>query len=169
MRSSRCASPFTAKLRCRKPRFGVVSSAFFAVTYTRISIKNLPYHSPSVMNSKVLHALMYLADRPRRRKWRLPLPPALWLLAWYIPVIQFSSASERTDSCSKCPSIFFGEIGIVLNEKKIRVSVLWLQSQVGHFKILSLFCFWGQNPGSRISRKFTREGAAVSSAPLFGI
>jgi hypothetical protein len=22
-----------------------------------------------------------LADRPRRRKWRIPLPPALWLLA----------------------------------------------------------------------------------------
>ena len=69
------------------------------------------------MNSKVLHALMYQADRPRRRKWRLPLPPALWLLTRYIPVIQFSSVSERTASCSKCPSIFFGEIGIVLNEK----------------------------------------------------
>ena len=68
------------------------------------------------MNSKVLHDLMYLADRPRRRKWRLPLPPALWLLTRYIPVIQFSSVSERTASCSKCPSIFFGEIGIVLNE-----------------------------------------------------
>ena len=69
------------------------------------------------MNSKVLHALMYLADRPRRRKWRLPLPPALWLLTRYVPVIQFSSVSERTASCAKYPSISFGEISIALNEK----------------------------------------------------
>ena len=69
------------------------------------------------MNSKVLHALMYQADRPRRRKWRLPLPPALWLLTRYVPVIQFSRASERIASCVKYPSISFGEIGIVLNEE----------------------------------------------------
>ena len=69
------------------------------------------------MNSKVLRDLMYLADRPRRRKWRLPLPPALWLLTRYVPVIQFSSVSERTASCAKYPSISFGEIGIVLNEE----------------------------------------------------
>ena len=117
MRLSRCASPFAAQFRCRKPRFGVVSSAFFAVSYTRISIKNLPYHSPSVMNSKVLRDLMYLADRPRRRKWCLPLPPALWLLTRYVPVIQFSSVSERTASCAKYPSISFGEISIALNER----------------------------------------------------
>ena len=69
------------------------------------------------MNSKVLRDLIYLADRPRRRKWRLPLPPVLWLLTWYVPVIQFSRASERIASCVKYPSISFGEIGIVLNEK----------------------------------------------------
>ena len=69
------------------------------------------------MNSKVLRDLMYLADRPRRRKWRLPLPPTLWLLTQYVPVIQFSSVSERTASCAKYPSISFGEISIALNEK----------------------------------------------------
>ena len=69
------------------------------------------------MNSKVLRDLMYLADRPRRRKWRLPLPPALWLLTRYVPVIQFSRSSERIASCVKYPSISFGEIGIVLNEE----------------------------------------------------
>lgn len=36
-------------------------------------------------------------------------------------------------------------------------------------KKLALFCFFGQNPGARILRKFTREGTAVSSAPLLGI
>lgn len=121
MRSSCCASPFAAKFRCRNPRFGVVSSVILAVSYTRISI-NLPYHSPSVMNSKVLHALMYLADRPRRRKWRLPLPPALWLLTRYIPVIQFSSASERTASRSKIPLYFLWRDRHRFERNKLKLS-----------------------------------------------
>ena len=34
---------------------------------------------------------------------------------------------------------------------------------------LAFFDFWGVTPGSRISRKFTREGAAVPSKPRPGI
>ena len=134
--------------------------------------KNLPYHSPSVMNSKVLHALMYLADRPRRRKWRLPLPPALWLLTRYIPVIQFSSVSERTASRSKIPLYFLWRDRHRFERKKLRFSkkseypFLWLQSQVGHFKILSLFCFGSKTPGPEF-RENSRERGPRSPAPHF--
>ena len=40
---------------------------------------------------------------------------------------------------------------------------------VYHFKNWRFFVFLGQNPHPRILRKFTREGTAVSSAPLLGI
>ena len=67
-----CVSLFSANFRCSGYRL-------YDGNYTRSDDESPPFHIRLKGASRSQHAP--LADRPRRRKWRIPLPPALWLLA----------------------------------------------------------------------------------------
>ena len=175
MRLSRCASPFAAKFRCRNLNFGVVSSVILAVSYTRISSKK-PSFTLSFRHELKGATRPHVPGRPTTPPEVASSVTACALVADPVhPCYSVFKRLREDRELFEMPLYLLWRDRHRFERKKLKSSrkILSIRFCGSNRRLAtskySVILFLGQNPGSRISRKFTREGAAVSSAPLLGI
>ena len=124
-------------------------------SYTRSDDESPPFYIRLKGASRSQHAP--LADRPRRRKWCLPLPPALWLLATHD---LFSFQGSRGERC--CFPLAISEESVSFEPLKTRKFE----------KLFSLLTTFGKKPPVlnerklKIQRKKPRKSSACGKSAI---